>query len=331
MIGKRGRADYELLRKIQVGNAPRGAVKLTDDGRGFVSNTSQNTISEIDPINLEEVRRITVGFGPRGLGIVPGNRYILVSNSGSDTVSIVDLHANEEVRQIPTGRDPRHMAITADGRYAYICIWGADVVVRLNLAGLGTDDLDSVGIETEFDMGETAHPYSAAIDPSGRFVFVANTQAPYVSVIDRVTEQVAKVDVGDIGGRAVAFSADGRYALASIETTSKVAVIDIDRLQVTRQIPVGPGPRGIAVDDDEILYVTNFARTNPGWIKHDELPGGPNMLTAVHLGSASLAEDVGSFSYQAIEVGYGPCSVSVVDTARLRSRTEVAAGATSGR
>lgn len=115
VIGKQG-AEHRLLERIRVGNAPRGAVKFTTSGRGFVSNTSQNTVSEIDPVSLDEERRIEVGHGPRGLGIVPGDTYLLVSNSGSDSLSIVDLDLNVEVRQIQTGRDPRHMAITPDGR-----------------------------------------------------------------------------------------------------------------------------------------------------------------------------------------------------------------------
>jgi len=38
---------------------------------------------------------------------------------------------------------------------------------------------------------------------------------------------VQPVELGHIGGRAVAFTADGRYALASVETVSEVAVIEV--------------------------------------------------------------------------------------------------------
>src|SRR5262245_48720151 len=82
--------SYSTVTTIPVGNAPRGSVKFTRDGRGFVSNTSTNTVSEIDALTHREVARIQVGSGPRGLGIVPGDRYMLVSNSGSNTVSVVD-------------------------------------------------------------------------------------------------------------------------------------------------------------------------------------------------------------------------------------------------
>lgn len=320
VVGKTGKTEYELLRQIRIGNAPRGSVKFTASGRGFVSNTSQNTISEIDPVALEEVRRIEVGHGPRGLGVVPGDRYLLVSNSGSDTLSIVDLELNVEVRQISIGRDPRHMAIAADGRYAYVCVWGEGVLARVDISALRDSAPERVEIVGAIELGRTAHPYSAAIEPSGRRVFVANTQAKYASVVDLATDEVTKVELGAIGGRAVAFSPDRRFALISVETVSRVAVVDLETLQVTRHIPVGPGPRGLAVDaDDETLYVTNFARET-AYFKHLQYP--PNTLTVVDLASAPLNSDSGEFAYQPIEVGYGPCSVAILDVAGLPERAQ---------
>ena len=87
-----------------------------------------------------------------------------MSNWGSDTLSIVDLGLNVEVRQIPTGRDPRHMAVTKDGLSAFVCIWGDGIVAKLDLAGLQADRAELVSI-TDIDIGRTAHPYSAAVEP----------------------------------------------------------------------------------------------------------------------------------------------------------------------
>lgn len=321
VIGKNGTSDHELLRTIQVGNAPRGAVKFTKAGRGFVSNTSQNTISEIDPISLEEARRIEVGFGPRGLGLVPGDKYLLVSNSGSDTLSIVDLEINASVATLPVGRDPRHMAVTPDGLWAFVCVWGDGMVVKIDLSSLSGDRPDEVAICETYDMGRTAHPYSASISPDGSVVFVANTQAAYLSVIDIASGQVEAVELGSIGSRAVAFTADGRYALVSVETVSEVVVIELASMKITRRIPVGPGPRGLAVDpEDDTLYVTNFNRTTiPMLMKSLDL--GPNQLTVVDLSSAPLDRQEGEFEYSSIQVGYGPCSVSIIDVAKVKAST----------
>jgi YVTN family beta-propeller protein len=328
VIGKKGKNDHALLRQIRIGNAPRGSVKFTAAGRGFVSNTSQNTISEIDPVGLEEVRRIEVGHGPRGLGVVPGDKYLLVSNSGSDTLSIVDLELNSELRQIPIGRDPRHMAITADGACAYVCVWGEGVLAKVDISALRDGAPERVEISGAIDLGRTAHPYSAAIEPSGRRVFVANTQAKYASVVDIATDQVTRVDLGAIGGRAVTFSPDRRFALISVETVSRVAVVELETLRVTRQIPVGPGPRGLTIDaGDDTMYVTNFARNTGGAMASRQGPAtgmefGPNTLTVVDLSSAPLDSDTGEFSCTPLEVGYGPCSVAILDVAGLPERAD---------
>ena len=322
VIGKSGKTEHTTLQQIPIGNAPRGSVKFTGAGRGFVSNTSQNTISELDPVALEEVRRIEVGHGPRGLGVVPGDRYLLASNSGSDTLSIVDLELNVELRQIPIGRDPRHMAISADGQRAFVCVWGEGVLAEVDIFPLQDDEPEAVRILGAVELGRTAHPYSATMDPSGERIWVANTQATYASVVDRASGAVTQIDLGAIGGRAVAFSPDQRFALISVETESKVAVVDRDTLQVTRFIPVGPGPRGLTVDVlDETLYVTNFARESVSALpNHPNY--GPNTLTAVDLTSAPLDEPTGEFTYQPIEVGYGPCSVAVLDVAALPTSAE---------
>lgn len=319
VIGKNGKNNHELLRTIPVGNAPRGAVKFTKAGRGFVSNTSQNTISEIDPVSLEEARRIEVGHGPRGIGLVPGDKYLLVSNSGSDTISVVDLELNLSVATLPIGRDPRHMAVTPDGRWAFICVWGEGSVAKVDLSALSNGRPEKIAIAESYDLGRTAHPYSASIDPEGARVFVANTQATYLSVIDIESGAIQAVELGSIGARAVAFTADGLYGLVSVETVSEVAVIELNSLTITRRIPVGPGPRGLAIDtEDDTLYVTNFDRAN---ITMRHLDFGPNSMTVVDLASAPLDSGEGEFEYSSVEVGYGPCSVSVVDVAKVQGST----------
>ncbi|GAA2377416.1 YncE family protein [Streptomyces carpaticus] len=314
VIAKTGHGEHRRVETIRVGNAPRGGVKFTKDGRGFVCNTSQNTLSEIDAVALTEVRRIEVGHGPRGMAILPGDRYLLVSNSGSNSVSVVDLELNVEIHQVPIGRDPRHMGITSDGRTAYICVWGAGHVSKLDLTPL-TEHGDAAGITeaAQIPVDASAHPYSLAISPCGSRVFVANTQAPYVTVIDTATDRSQRIDVGFIGGRAIAFTPDGRHALVTVETVSRVYVIDVATLEVTRHIPVGAGPRGLVVDaKDETAYITNFARATVMSVTPD-LDYDSNTLTVIDLGSAPLDRDEGTFAAEPVYVGYGPCSVTMFD------------------
>ncbi|WP_331762053.1 YncE family protein [Streptomyces anulatus] len=312
VVAKTGPGEHRRVAQISVGNAPRGGVKFTADGRGFVCNTSQNTISEIDAVALDEVRRIEVGHGPRGQGLLPGDKYLLVSNSGSNTVSVVDLELNVEVHQIPTGRDPRHMGINKAGTIAYICVWGDGYISKLDISALADGNPQGVVEVAQIPVDREAHPYSLGIDPGGRRVFVANTQASYVTVIDVATDETHRVDVGSTGGRGVAFSPDGAHALVTVENSSTIAVIDVETLRVTRQIPTGSGPRGLVVDQgDETVYVTNFARA--GMMSADHPDFAPNSLTMVDLTSAPLDRDEGVFTYEEVTVGYGPCSVVMFD------------------
>lgn len=284
MVRKNGVGNYEKVKEIAVGNAPRGGVRFTRDGRGFVSNTPTNTVSELDALTRREVARITVGSGPRGLGIVPGKRYLLVSNSGSNTISIVDLESRVELGQVAVGRDPRHMAITPDGKAAYVCVWGSGYIAKLDLAGLAEGRTDGVREIARIRIPENSHPYSISIDRSGTKAFVACNSISSVPVIDLAIDRVlAQIPVKSDGGRAVAFTPDNEYALLTLERDSVIAVIDMRELSVTRYIPVGPAPRGIAIDEsDNTVYCSAFSRAQV------TMPGSPKF--APHTGLSDEAK-----------------------------------------
>lgn len=306
---------YTNVTAIPVGNAPRGSVKFTRDGRGFVSNTSTNSVSEIDALTHREVARIGVGSGPRGIGILPGDRYMLVSNSGSNTVSVVDLESRQELTQVAVGRDPRHMAIVGDA--AYVCIWGSGYISKIDIAGLKHGDVSNVREISRIRIAENSHPYSLNVDRSGRYAVVACNSIDHVPVIDLTVDKVThRVPVTSQGGRAVAFSPDNNYALVTLERESAIAVIDMSTFQVTRYLPAGPSPRGIAVDEtDFTIYSSAFSR---GTVMHAGQPGSmPHAITVVKLDKVDLSSDEGQPVFDDIPVGFGPCSVSIFDTDRV--------------
>jgi YVTN family beta-propeller protein len=322
-VTRKENGAHTVLTEIPVGNAPRGSVKFTRDGRGFVSNCSTNTVSELDALTHREVARITVGSGPRGLSIVRGERYLLVSNSGSNTVSVVDLESRAEIAQVAVGRDPRHMALTSDGNYAYICIWGSGYIAKLDISGLANDKPQTVREVGRIVLGQDAFPYSMNIDRSGTRALVACNGIESVPVIDLATDKVEKmVEVESSGGRAVAFTPDNEFALVTIERTNSIAVIDMRDLKVTRYIPVGPAPRGIAVDEhDGTIYASIFSRASvmprPDQKPGKRYPSKPHTVTVVHVDGVDLSTTDGEPTFEEIQVGYGPCSVSIFDPAEI--------------
>lgn len=139
-----------------------------------------------------------------------------------------------------------------------------------------------------------------------------------VPVIDLGTDTVvARVATEIDGCRAVAFTPDNKYALATLERNDSVAVIDLDTYQVTRYIPVGPGPRGIAVHDpDEVLYVSAFSRAG-GLVPDDRRQFMAHSVTVVDFKGVDLANADDAVRYAELTVGFGPCSVTVFDSEKV--------------
>jgi YVTN family beta-propeller protein len=314
--------QFNVIQTIPVGNSPRGAVKFTRAGRGYISNSSGDTISEIDALTCRETARIKVGIAPMGVGIIPGDRFALVSNSGSNYISVVDLNEREEIFQVSVGREPRHMDITKDGLWAFVAISGSDYISKISTKALFEVDIDDIQNEVReiahIFVGKGACPYSVGIAPSGQLVYSANNQVPYISVINTSSNQVeAQVDVGNKGARGVAFTPDGSQALITIEDTSEIVVIDTSSQTITRRFPTGPGPRGLIVDPkSEVIYASAFTRTkkSPSSDNQLNLLSTPNTLSVIDLSTQGFTRlDQAEPRYSEISVGAGPCSVSIFE------------------
>jgi YVTN family beta-propeller protein len=297
------------ISKIQVGNGPRGAVRFTKGGRGFVTNHAGNTISEIDAYSLREVKRIVVGIAPIGIAIVPGDRFLIVSNSGDNTVSVVDINAQKEVLVVPVGREPRHPDVAPDGKAAFIPLSGADSVAKIDTSELlkPEPDFKKVSVVARVFLGSGTLPYSAAVSPNGSRVVAANNQADFVTIIDVGKMSVEKnVSVGTKGARGTAFTPDGSVAFVSIEDTSEIVAIDMNVGAVVQRMPSGPGPRGLLFDAaTQTVYASAFSRTTGSGMV-------ANSISLLNVGAAPLTLSAAP-AIRSINVGAGPCSVSLFE------------------
>ena len=294
--------------QIPVGNGPRGAVRFTKDGRGFVTNHAGNTISEIDAVSLREVARIIVGIAPIGLAIAPGDRFAIVSNAGDNSVSIVDLRSRQEKATIPVGREPRHPDVTPDGKTAFVPISGSDYISMLDISELSKDapNFGSIHEVKRIGVGRGTMPYSAAVSPNGRIVVSANNQQTFVTLIDALSGAILKeVDMGSKGARGTAYTPDSAIAFVSIEDTSEVVAINLTTQVVEQRFATGPGPRGLLYDaQNQTIVVSAFSRTTTAGRP-------PNSATILRLGPAPLAAGAAAPRVRDLPVGAGPCSVSM--------------------
>jgi DNA-binding beta-propeller fold protein YncE len=86
------------------------------------------------------------------------------------------------------------------------------------------------------------------VDPVTGRVFVAHSDFGTVDVIDPGGVQVAAVIEGCPDGSGVLCSGTQRLVFAASRAAGKVLLIDPDRLEIIRDIAVGPKPNGLAWD-----------------------------------------------------------------------------------
>jgi 6-phosphogluconolactonase len=154
-------------------------------------------------------------------------------------------------------------------------------------------------------------PSALATDPLGKFLFVANTQSNNVSAytIDQVTGALTTVPgapfTTSTGPASLVVDASGKYLYVGNSTnvgnstSNSISGFAISGngslLPLTGfPVPTGIGPKSIAADSDEFLYIAN---------------NGSDSLSIFHVnvGSGALAAIIGS----PFPTGHGPSAVAV--------------------
>lgn len=284
------------VKRIPVGESPRGAVKFDPRGKfGYVSNCAGNTISVIDLDANTEVAKIEVGLAPRGIALSADGSVAYVSNSGSNDLSVVDLKTRKEIERIAMGGNPRHMGII-DDNLLLVSEWGADSIAVMDIS-----NKKSLLSKQTIPLGRDSRPYSLNIAKKSRLAIVANTQSDNISIIDlRSLTETDRIKVG-YGGRAVAISGDEKFAFVTVENSNEVVVVDLSKRSAVHRTDVGPSPRGIAIDVNRSeIYSSSFTRS-------ESKVGSRNSISVVDIKNPLKAKYSGE-----IIVGLGPCSVALL-------------------
>jgi YVTN family beta-propeller protein len=83
---------------IHVGADPEAIVEY--EGKIYVLNSGDGTVSVIDGIKNTKIATIPVGAGPRAIDVDPDTNTIYVVNSGDGSVSVIDSQANKVVAKV---------------------------------------------------------------------------------------------------------------------------------------------------------------------------------------------------------------------------------------
>jgi YVTN family beta-propeller protein len=229
-------ADGDIVSEIEVGDTP-SEVAATRDAV-WVTNTTDNTVSRIDPATNDVRQTIAVGEGPTGVAVGEGD--VWVANGLEATVSRVDPSTNREVQKVAVGNGPTGVAF---GEGALWVTNSVDGTVSRLAPGPGrvTGTFPAVvgisAVAAGFDRIWVASPSTASV----------------LALHPRTGEVLARIGVG-VEPDAIAVGVDAVWVANRADGT--VSKIDPQVAAVTDTVQVGRGPDGIAAGADTI-WVAN--------------------------------------------------------------------------
>ena len=180
-----------------------------------------------------------VGKGPQSGAVMPDGKLAWVASTGTNAISVVDLATNGVVANIPISEGPpEYVNFTNDGKFAYVSVF--DPIAKIGNVVLV---LDTASRTVVASIPAEKYPYSMAVSPNGRQLYVPNHDANLVSVVDIATNTVvSKIEVKP-NPHSAAFSVDGRRAYIANHASNVVTVIDTKNGAVAHRDPGREGAR----------------------------------------------------------------------------------------
>ena len=112
--------DGWKVRRVKVGDKPKGVAVSPDGKTAYAVNWAGDTISVVDLASQAVTATIPVGGVPRWIALTRDGKTGLVTNFRGKSLSVLDLEKNVETRKIYGIQNPRHIVMSADDTIAYV-------------------------------------------------------------------------------------------------------------------------------------------------------------------------------------------------------------------
>lgn len=196
-------------------------------------------------------------ISPTGLALDPAHHCLYVVTKEDDALYILNLSSGKILRRVPLSAEAYTCLLNYVRQELYISLWGGRKILIWNTATDSMTDSISTG----------DHPNDMALSSNGQDLYVAESSANAVSVIDlehrRVLESLnaALYPASPIGSttNSVALSSDDRTLYIANADNNCLAVFDVSDPGHSRSlgfIPVGWYPTCVRVWGNQLL-VTN--------------------------------------------------------------------------
>ena len=233
----------EEVRRVDPGPGSETHDLLYLDGKVYFTIEGYKSIGRYDP--TEDTIDWTIGIGEEGVHMLvhdPRTGNLFTPNTGSNTVTMIENATSgpAEARTIHIdipGETPEALDLSPDGSE----LWTA---TRAD-GGVSVIDVARREVVADMDLG-MIDANRLRFTPDGRVLIIDGEAAQLLVMDSRSREVVERVSLGEVdtGDGALLVGPDGRYAYAGLRAIDKVAIVNLETLEVTMELSfsAGDGP-----------------------------------------------------------------------------------------
>ena len=298
-------ATRTRVAEVTVGGQATDVAFSPDGTRAYVTSRLNDSVSVIDVATRKVVQAIPVADEPHGVAVDPTGKTLFVLGTAFDAVSVVDLASGKEAKRLAASRNPWSAALSPDGKRLLVTNALSRFVKFRTPPKSEVTVLDVEGkrVEDRWVVPESNLLLGVAWHPSGEFALATLNRTKNLVPMTRILQGWTITNGLAVlwkGGRVdqvlldepqryfadvtdVAFTPDGKTAVATSAGSNRAALIDVEKLValvrrtpdeerrdflpnwlgasaefVTARVETKDNPRGVAVaPDGKTAWVAN--------------------------------------------------------------------------
>ncbi len=327
------------IAEIPVKGQPNDLTFSPDGKLVYITNRLDDSVSVIDRLEKKLIKTVIVGDEPHGLKTDPSGSSLYVLNTSGDSITVLDTETLQETRRLQASRSPWSLDLSPDGSTMLVTnTLSRFVPFRTpSMSEITVLDVERKVVNSRIVVPASNLLQGVAWHPSGEFALITLMRTKNLVPMTRLMQgwtitnglgiiwkngEVDQVlldepDIAFPDPADVVFAAGGKLAMVTSATSSRVAVVDVEKLLeivksasperrkkvlpnhlglptefIKSHINTGDSPRGLAATPDgKTVYTANALDDTLTVIDVDTLQavatvdlGGPKEITQIRYG-----------------------------------------------
>ena len=160
-------------------------IAFTPNGKHVYAGANASNALSLIAASSDKILKSNIGNGPTALAIAPdGEKFYTMGADGP--VNVFNTSDNKLVKEIAISGPQAyvtHLALTRNSKYLYVPFLGAGFTPQLDMIDTATNKIVAGPILLN-PSSETSGFYGAAITPDGKYLYISDTAAGVVYVVD---------------------------------------------------------------------------------------------------------------------------------------------------